>query len=308
MAEVVTESLDLVRTAAAARSLVIEAPAARDPNLVVGDRQRLKQVLVNLLSNAVQYNRDAGRVAVTCEALSVGPRGLPDAGHGWLRIAVTDTGRGIPADRLEDVFVPFERLGAENTEVEGTGVGLSLTRTLVEAQGGSIEVTSTPGVGSVFSLDLPAAGPVRWDPPGDPTAAGPPGPPSGELVRARVLYVEDNASNITLVRRVLARRPDVELLVATDGAVGLELARRELPDLVLLDLHLPGASGQDVLAGLRAETDPLLSTVPVVVLTADLTRSVEQQVRALGATEFLSKPIDVTRLLDVVDEHTPARS
>ena len=308
VAEVVTESLDLVRTAAAARSLVIEAPAARDPNLVVGDRQRLKQVLVNLLSNAVKYNRDAGRVAVTCEALSVGPRGLPEAGHGWLRIAVTDTGRGIPADRLEDVFVPFERLGAENTEVEGTGVGLSLTRTLVEAQGGSIEVTSTPGVGSVFSLDLPAAGPVRWDPPGDPTAAGPPGSPSGELVRARVLYVEDNASNITLVRRVLARRPDVELLVATDGAVGLELARRELPDLVLLDLHLPGASGQDVLAGLRAETDPLLSTVPVVVLTADLTRSVEQQVRALGATEFLSKPIDVTRLLDVVDEHTPARS
>ena len=290
---VLSESLDLVRTAASRRGITVRTPNRLDGAMVVADRQRLKQVLVNLLSNAVKYNHDDGEIVV-----SWAPRPPADGEEspGFLRVEVRDTGQGIPADRLDDVFTPFERLGAEGTGIEGTGVGLSLTRTLVEALGGRIGVASEPGRGSTFWVDLPAAGSPA---PEAPSAADAPD------LAATVLYVEDNPSNITLVRRVLARRPHVRLVVVQDGGEAIEVAQQLVPDLVLLDLHLPGMHGAGILSLLRASDDDRLRKVPIVVVTADLTVGNERRMLEAGATSFLPKPLDVHRLLAVVDEQLP---
>jgi PAS domain S-box-containing protein len=295
LGDVVAESLDLVRPAAATHGISLRTPNRFHGGAVVADRQRLKQILVNLLSNAVKYNRDGGEVVVDWAAEPAAAT-EPGADHGWLRLSVKDTGHGIPGDRLDDVFTPFDRLGAEGTGIEGTGVGLSLTKTLVQALGGRIGLTSELGTGSTFWVDLPAAAlpearPVEAE-------AAP------ELSRT-VLYIEDNPSNITLVRRVLARRPHVRLVVVQDGAEAVEAAHDLLPDMVLLDLHLPGMHGGGILTALRGSDDARMRKVPIVVVTADLTVGNERRMIEAGATMFLPKPIDVHRLLAVVDDHLP---
>jgi signal transduction histidine kinase/ActR/RegA family two-component response regulator len=302
LSEVVAESLDLVRTAASSRGIALKTPNHLDGRAVVADRQRLKQILVNLLSNAVKYNRADGEVVVSWSPAREADAATVPATHptapttGWLRLSIRDTGQGIPAERLDDVFTPFERLGAEGTDVEGTGVGLSLTRTLVQALGGRVGVTSEPGAGSTFWVDLPAA---------QSSPAGVAEPvPAAELSRT-VLYVEDNPSNITLVRRVLARRPHVRVEVVQDGAEAVAAAHRVLPDLMLLDLHLPGLSGEGVLSAFRESEEERLRKMPIVIVTADLTPGTERRLLDAGATLFLSKPIDVRQLLDVVDDHLP---
>jgi PAS domain S-box-containing protein len=292
---VVAESLALLRTAAADRGLTVLAPAASSRLHVLADQQRLTQVLVNLLSNAVKYNRTGGRLTVEVSPLDGGQCPGPGAGHGWLRLSVTDTGLGIAPSRLADAFTAFERLGAELTEVEGTGIGLSLSKTLVEAMDGRIGVLSEPGRGSTFYVDLPAAAPV--------VVVTEDTDPLVDDARRTVLYVEDNRSNITLMQRVLARRPNVRLVVATDGEAGLDRARSLRPELVLLDLHLPVLNGEEVLAALRA--DPTMLGTAVVVVTADLTSGTERRLLDAGADGFLSKPIDIARLLAVVDDHLP---
>jgi CheY-like chemotaxis protein len=301
LSEIVAESLDLVRTAASGRGIVLRTPNHLDGSAVLADRQRLKQVLVNLLSNAVKYNRPDGEVVVSWARTSDRP--VPGeaiegsaAPHGWLRVAIADTGVGIPADRLDDVFTPFERLGAEGTEIEGSGVGLALTRTLVQALGGRVGVRSELGAGSTFWVDLPAV---------EPPAPRVPQPPTAPELCRTVLYVEDNPSNITLVRRVLARRPHVRLEIVQDGGQALAAAERLVPDLVLLDLHLPGLPGDGILAAFRGSADERLRKMPIVVVTADLTPGTERRVLEAGATFFLSKPIDVRQLLQVVDDHLP---
>ena len=300
VAALVNESLDLVRTAATNRSVRLRGVSAeRNDPYVVADAQRLKQVLVNLLSNAVKYNRVGGTVTVDCYPLTLETPPGGDAEHGWLRLSVSDTGIGIPPDRLDDVFLPFERIGAEYTDVEGTGLGLAVTKSLVEAMGGHISVHSIHGVGATFQVDLPAArqpGTAVVDGTAD-DATEEPGP------RHTVLYVEDNPSNVMLVRRLLTRRPAVRLVVACDGAAGLTLFREHRPDLVLLDLHLPQMDGAQVLAAVRGEHDEALRSTPVVMVTADLTPGTERRLLDAGATAFLGKPLDVHELLGTVDRY-----
>jgi CheY-like chemotaxis protein len=213
-----------------------------------------------------------------------------------IRLVVADTGVGIADRDLVRLFMPFDRLGAEQSDVEGSGLGLSLTKQLVEAMGGDIGATSRRGVGSSFWVELPLADAPR-EQPGDPEATAPPAPTSAGP--RTVLYVEDNVSNVKLVERIVARRPEVTLMVAMRGRLGLDLAFAHRPDLVLLDLHLPDLSGEEILKELRA--DPRTSATPVVVLSADATHGQVQRLRAVGANDYLTKPFDIPRLLEVID-------
>jgi CheY-like chemotaxis protein len=255
---------------------------------VEADRQRLQQVLLNLLSNAVKYNRPSGTVHVTC--VPVGARRL--------QIRVADSGIGMTQEQMGRLFTPFERLGAEETGVEGTGLGLTLSKHLVEAMGGSMDVESHIGVGSVFSVEfarvtapVASASVTAWaSPESRPARTG----------AASVLYVEDNAPNLLLLERALAHRPQLRLLAAARGHLGLDLAREHRPDLILLDLHLPDLPGADVLGQLRA--DAATRDIPVVVVTADATPGQIDGLLAAGARAYLTKPLDISRLLALVDE------
>ena len=289
--ETLRGALDIVRPLAAQHGIALNAGAADERQHVLADRQRLQQVLLNLLSNAVKYNRTGGTVAVSCEEI-LGER---------LRILVRDTGHGISPDKLDRLFTPFDRLGAEGTGVEGTGLGLALSKHLVDVMGGTLDVTSQVGVGSTFAVELPlTAAPVEALEPrgGSPTVD--PAPPDARMV---VLYIEDNLSNLRLIEQVLGRRPRTTLLSAMQGRLGLDLAREHRPDLILLDLHLPDLPGQEVLRRLLDE--PRTREIPVLILSADATPGHVERLLAAGARAYLTKPLDVRQLLALVDKHAP---
>jgi CheY-like chemotaxis protein len=257
----------------------------------MADRLRLKQVLVNYVSNAIKYTPPGSTATI-----SVSP-----AGDGWRRIAVSDDGPGIPEEGLGRLFNPFERIGAEHSDVEGTGLGLAHSKALTERMGGRVGVESTVGRGSIFWVELPIA-----QPPEDVEQAGlaDVSPVSQGQTVGSLLYIEDNPSNLRLVQQTLARRPGVRLLSAMLGRLGLELAREHQPDLIALDLHLPDISGETVLTQLRA--DPQTRDIPVVILSADATRRQIDHLLAVGAQAYLTKPLNVRAFLAVVDEHLGA--
>lgn len=282
--EVLQAALDLVRPQAAERGIRLPDHVGCD-RYVTADRQRLQQVLLNLLSNGVKYNRDGGMVGVTCE----------EAPEGRLRIRVSDTGPGIAPALLARLFTPFDRLGAEQAGIEGTGLGLALSRRLVEAMQGSLSVASEPGVGSTFIVDLALAA----APPATAGAAEAVPADSAGPTRGTVLYVEDNVANLSLFERILKRRPGVALLSAMQGSQGLELARAHRPDLVVLDVHLPDVSGEEVLARLRA--DDRTRDIPVVILSADATPGQARRLSRYGIAAYLTKPVDVGEILALLD-------
>jgi len=286
----IAETLDLLRPLAAERGITLlsDGTPPEPPVHVFADRQRLKQILLNLVGNGIKYNREGGTVSIACAEPSAGT----------LRVQVTDTGPGIAAEHLELLFTPFERLGAERTTIEGTGIGLALSRRLAEVMGGTLGVESTPGRGSTFWVDFPQVeGPVdRLERLGE-VGAQVPARPLPE--RLAVLHVEDNLANIQLVERVLAQRPGVRLIPAMQGRLGLELARQHHPVLVLLDLNLADVGGEEILRALR--DDPLTATIPVVIVSADAMPRQVQRLLSAGATAYLTKPIDVRQLLELVD-------
>lgn len=259
------------------------------PRAVVwADRTRLKQVLLNLLSNAIKYNRADGSVKITVST--------PNAEH--LRICVADTGRGIPAARLVELFQPFNRLSAEKSAIEGTGIGLSITRSIVELMGGQVGVESDFGLGSRFWIDLPQALPAGANGAGsdDDPATWSTAP---QAIQQTVLYIEDNPANLKLVAQIIGLRRYIHLLTAHTPELGLELARTHRPDLILLDINLPGMNGYQVLDVIQ--NDSRLQTIPVVAVTANaMTHDIERG-RSLGFTDYLTKPIDVSQFLNIID-------
>ena len=278
----VRDTVELLRPLADERSVRVHCELPVDGVVVLANEQRLKQVLLNLVSNAIKYSPANSDVTVAVEA----------DGDSSARFHVSDSGPGIPEGSIERAFMPFERLGARG-DVEGTGLGLPLSRNLVTAMGGTLTVDSG-SAGSTFTVELPVAA----DDAARAVLAGSDGSGGAAADRdagqaLRVLYIEDNPSNIALIERFVDRRGDLELHAARRGDAGFELARRIVPDVVVLDLHLPDTTGDAVLAALRAAEET--AAVPVIVVTADVTQEHEQRLLAGGADAFLTKPLDLGR-------------
>jgi PAS domain S-box-containing protein len=287
VADVVADAVNLTRPLAEDRGIDVSADLRGLPlgTHVQADRQRLLQVLLNLLSNGVKYNHADGAVVISAAAQGA-----------EVRLSVADTGPGIAPEDSERVFRPFDRLGAERSSVQGTGVGLALSKHLVEQMGGTIALGSAPGRGAVFTVVM-----VRVAGPGLVKSADEPGhkPTEGPGALLRVLHIEDNLANLELVEQILSRVGAIDLRAAMYGSLGLELAREHRPDLVLLDLHLPDMPGADLLQQLRAAHDT--AEVPVVVVSADATPDQIRLLHASGAMAYLTKPIDVHELVRVVE-------
>jgi CheY-like chemotaxis protein/anti-sigma regulatory factor (Ser/Thr protein kinase) len=290
LAEVLEETLDLMRPLASDRSMELAVgPELEEEQYVRADRQRLKQVLLNLLTNAVKYTPVGGKVKISVDTSK------PDT----TRVIVADTGQGIPTQKLARLFTPFDRLGAEQSGVEGTGLGLALCQRLMQAMDGAIGVRSDVGKGSAFWIELPGAkSPLEGLPKN--RSASEIEPHSFTEQKRKVLYIEDNFSNLTLVEQMLAERSDLQVITAMQGQLGLDLARKHLPDVILLDLHLPDLPGWEVLARLRRSTHT--QDIPVIIISADATARQVDRLMAAGARAYLTKPLDITELFRAIDE------
>ena len=287
--EVLQDCATIIAPLARARALVVTYPPPEPKHLALADPIRLKQVLLNVLSNSVKYNREGGSIAVHCSTVA-GQR---------LRTSVRDTGLGMAPHQLEHLFEPFNRLGQEKSAEVGTGIGLVLCKRLVELMGGHMSIDSTAGEGSDVWFELPLA---LADAPQITTALLPAAATTQVHTDPRhtVLHVEDNPANLELVAQLLARRPQHQLLAASHGALGLELARAHLPTVILMDLNLPDISGSETLKILRA--DPATAHIPVIALSANAMPHEIQSGMQAGFFRYVTKPIRVQEFFDTLDE------
>ncbi|MEI8078661.1 MAG: PAS domain S-box protein, partial [bacterium] len=289
LSEVIAECQAMMEPQAQQRDLRMTFPRFDLPIFVKADRTRLKQILINLLSNAIKYNNEQGTVTVDYAVNT----------PGRIRISVADTGAGLPAEKLAQLFQPFNRLGQEAGSVAGTGFGLVVTKRLAELMEGVLGVESTVGEGSVFWCELPAATAPRPAIHGneDTVFDGPPVPTCTRL--RTVLYIEDNPANMKLVAQLIERRSDIRLLTAVNATLGIELARTSRPTVILMDINLPGISGIDALKVLRA--NPATAHIPVVAISANaMLRDIEKGL-AMGFFSYLTKPIKVKEFMDALN-------
>jgi signal transduction histidine kinase/CheY-like chemotaxis protein len=289
LAEVIQECEIMTEAAALKRGITVSFPDFDTAYFVKVDRTRLKQVVINLLSNAIKYNCTAGTVVVSCT--------MPSPGR--IRICIEDSGAGLSREKIAQLFQPFNRLGQEMSSEEGTGIGLVTAKRLVELMDGTIGVESTVGKGSVFWVELDLTD-ERQHVIGtaESVTIAPAKTRDGAQVRT-VLYVEDNPANLMLVEDLIARRPDIRLLSATDGSRGIEIARACLPDMILMDINLPGISGIEAMKILRE--DAATAHIPVVALSGNaIPRDIRKGLEA-GFFGYLTKPINVNEFMKTVD-------
>lgn len=289
--EALLDCQTMIEPQAKKRAISITFPRCETDYFVSADRTRLKQVLINLLSNAIKYNRDSGTVVVECTVTS--PQRI--------RIGITDTGPGLSPDKVAQLFQSFNRLGQESGSEEGTGIGLVVSKRLVELMGGEIGVESHVGTGSVFWVELNLTQKPQHV--SDVDAIAEPGSVQSvadDMRMRTLLYVEDNPANLLLVEQLIARRPDLRLLSATDAAQGIALARAHLPEIILMDINLPGGvSGIKALSILRE--DPLTKHIPVIAISANaMPRDIKKGLEC-GFFQYLTKPIRVNEFMDTLD-------
>jgi signal transduction histidine kinase len=288
LAEVLAEVQSMTEPLAERRKVRLLFPSRVDAT-VKADRTRLKQVLLNLLSNAIKYNRESGSVVIHCMRIE------PD----HLRLSVQDTGIGMRPEQLEALFQPFNRLGQETSAQEGTGIGLVVTKRLVEMMGGTLGVSSTPGAGSLFWIELPAdAAPEYQTTVAMPLAAS--DDPAGGACATTVLCVEDNPASLELIEAALAMRPGVRLLTAPNGKRGIELARAHQPDVILMDNNMPVLSGTEAQAMLMR--DARTAHIPVIAISANAMPDAVSKGLAAGFFRYLTKPIDLMALSQALDD------
>jgi PAS domain S-box-containing protein len=287
----------MVGDSAAQRGIRMVFPKP-EPLMVVADHTRLKQIMLNLLSNAIKYNRDQGVVVVNVNLI----------GPARVRISVQDTGKGLRPEQLNALFQPFNRLGQEGGSEEGTGIGLVVTKRLVELMGGAIGVSSTAGIGSVFWIELDLSGNAHLAPGAPVAAVAPAAPascpssaqPAADPSVATLLYVEDNPANLMLVEEIVGFRADLALISAPSAELGLALAQSYLPRVILMDINLPGMDGHEAQRLLR--DDPRTAHIPVIALSANaMERDVKRSIAA-GFFAYLTKPIDIDAFTAAVDQ------
>ncbi len=285
LAEVMIECQAMIEPQGQKRGITLTFPSFELPYFVRADRTRLKQVLINLLSNAIKYNQPGGTVIVDC--LIGGPART--------RIGVKDTGAGLSPEKLMQLFQPFNRLGQENSAEEGTGIGLVMSKRLVELMGGVIGVDSKVGVGSVFWFELSSAAPPLLSIETTLPKAWTDVPVQQGPLLHTLLYVEDNPANLKLVEQLIARRPELRLLTAIDGDLGIALAREYLPEVILMDINLPGISGIQALKILRE--DPRTAHIPVLAISANAMPGDIKKGMDAGFFRYLTKPINVNEFM-----------
>jgi PAS domain S-box-containing protein len=291
VAAVIDDCLALIRPLAEKKGITVINEPLTNPINIETDRLRLKQVLVNLLSNAIKYNRPAGQVTLRQEL----------HGERW-RATVIDTGTGIPPERTGELFQPFNRLVVEDSEVEGSGIGLVICRRLADAMHGTLDFTSTVGVGSEFWVELPITSDSEKVGAGG-TAESMVQPVNNvdraDTPSATVLYIEDNPANLRLMQGIFELRPEWRLITAHTAALGIRLSQLEVPDLILLDIGLPGMDGHAILAALRA--DPKTANIPAIAVTANVLKQGADRIDGSGFRAFLAKPLEITSFLELID-------
>ena len=285
------ECFTLIKPLAIKRNIrIIDHRTTCKSHTIVADYTRFKQIILNLLSNAVKYNRDNGSITINCETVSTTR----------LHISITDTGIGLSAAQQELLFKPFERIGAETTEVEGTGIGLVITKRLVEIMGGAIGVNSQPGRGSTFWIEINLAE-------GDAQHAIP-SPPSKEMEEIKVspssvktiLYIEDNPSNLRVVTQAIEKQTPYMLISAPNASLGLDLAESQQPDLILMDINLPGMDGFQAMKQLQLNKET--QNIPVIAVSANAMKRDIKRGKAAGFKDYLTKPFDIKELLTAVNK------
>jgi signal transduction histidine kinase/AmiR/NasT family two-component response regulator len=289
LSEVMNECQAMMEPQAQQRGIVMRFPRFDAPVFVNADRTRLKQIVINLVSNAVKYNTEGGTIIVSCTA----------SGSERIRLSVKDTGAGLPPEKLAQLFQPFNRLGQEASGVAGTGIGLVMSKRLANLMGGVLGVESTVGVGSTFWCELSLAEAPQISNRNGDTEVLVLAKALGGAAQRTLLYIEDNPANMQLVEELVAESLSMRLLTAVDGTLGIELARATRPHVILMDINLPGINGFKALKILRA--DVATAHIPVIALSANaMPRDIERGLEA-GFFRYLTKPIKINEFTDTLN-------